>query len=100
MASSVLLYLIRHGRPSAGFAEAQDPGLEQVGRTQAEAVAQQLASLGPLAILSSPLKRARETATPFETVWKVQARVEDAVGEIPTPTMDLQTRSSWLHQAL
>ncbi len=100
MASSVLLYLIRHGRPSAGFAEAQDPGLDEVGRMQAETVAQELATLGPLSILTSPLKRARETATPFEAAWGVQARVEQAVAEIPTPTTDPQTRSAWLHQAL
>ncbi|MBI3800376.1 MAG: histidine phosphatase family protein [Deltaproteobacteria bacterium] len=100
MASSVLLYLIRHGRPSAGFAEAQDPGLDEVGRQQAEAVAQELAALGPLAMLTSPLKRARETAVPLEAVWRVQARVEQAVAEIPTPTADPLTRSSWLHQAL
>ncbi|HJY82781.1 MAG TPA: histidine phosphatase family protein [Candidatus Binatia bacterium] len=100
MASSVLLYLIRHGRPSAGFAEAQDPGLDEVGQMQAEAVAQELASLGPLSILTSPLKRARETAVPLEAVWRVQARVEQAVAEIPTPTVDPQMRSAWLHQAL
>src|SRR5262249_46719053 len=100
MASSVVLYLIRHGRPSAGFAEAQDPGLDEVGRMQAEAVAQELTSLGPLPILTSPLKRARETAAPLEAVWGVQAQVEQAVAEIPTPTADPQTRSSWLHQAL
>jgi broad specificity phosphatase PhoE len=100
MASSVLLYLIRHGRPSAGFAEARDPGLDEVGRMQAEAVAQELAALGPLALLTSPLKRARETAAPLETVWGVQAQVEQAVAEIPTPAVDPQTRSSWLHQAL
>jgi broad specificity phosphatase PhoE len=100
MESSVLLYLIRHGRPSAGFAEAQDPGLDEVGRIQAEAVAQELASLGPLSILTSPLKRARETAAPFEAVWRVQAQVEPAIAEIPTPTADPQARSSWLHQAL
>ena len=65
MASSVLLYLIRHGRASAGFAEASDPGLDEVGRTQAETAAQELASLGPLPLITSPLKRARETAVPL-----------------------------------
>ena len=100
MASPVTLYLIRHGRASAGFAEAQDPGLDELGRIQAEAMAQELAPLGPLPIITSPLKRARETATPFEALWGVEARVEQAVAEIPTPTTDPQTRSSWLHQAL
>jgi broad specificity phosphatase PhoE len=100
MTSPVTLYLVRHGRASAGFAEAHDPGLDNVGRMQAEAVAQELASFGPLPIITSPLKRARETAVPLETQWGVQARVEQAVAEIPTLTLDLQARSAWLHQAL
>jgi broad specificity phosphatase PhoE len=100
MPSPVTLYLVRHGRASAGFAEAQDPGLDEVGRMQAEAIAQELAPLGPLPILTSPLRRARETAAPLATLWGVQAQVEHAVAEIPTPTTDLQARSTWLHQAL
>ena len=100
MASPVTLYLVRHGRASAGFAEAHDPGLDEAGRLQAETIAQELALLGPLPIITSPLRRAWETAMPFETQWGVQARVEQAVAEIPTPTLDLQARSAWLHQAL
>ncbi len=100
MASSVLLYLIRHGRASAGFAEASDPGLDEVGQAQAEAVAQELASLGPLPLITSPLRRARETAAPLEVRWGRKARIEPAVAEIPTPTADLQARTTWLHQAL
>ena len=81
MEQQVKLYLIRHGRPSAGFAEAMDPGLDEVGRSQAEAVAQELAPLGPLSLVTSPLRRARDTAMPFETLWKVSARIEPAEGE-------------------
>jgi broad specificity phosphatase PhoE len=97
---SVRLYLIRHGRPSAGFAEAVDPGLDEVGRAQAKAVAHELASLAPLALATSPLKRARETAAPFETLWNVSARIEPAVAEIPTPMTEPQARSAWLRQAM
>ncbi len=100
MASPVTLYLIRHGRASAGFAEALDPGLDEVGRMQAETVTKELAPLGPLRIITSPQRRARETAVPLATLWGVQVRIEQAVAEIPTPTLDLQARSVWLHQAL
>src|SRR2546430_2946592 len=100
MAHPVKLYLIRHGRASAGFAEAQDPGLDEVGRTQAQAIAQELGPLGPLPLVTSPLKRARETAAPFEALWGSQARVELDVGEIPSPVADLQVRAAWLRQAL
>jgi len=100
MASTVLLYLIRHGRASAGFAEASDPGLDEVGRAQAEALAQELAPLGPLPLVTSPLRRARQTAAPLEIRWERTARAEAAVAEIPTPTTELQARTAWLHQAL
>jgi broad specificity phosphatase PhoE len=100
MAPPITLYLIRHGRASAGFAEAHDPELDEVGRQQAATAAQELAPLGPLPIITSPLKRARETAAPFEVQWNLRARVEEMVAEIPTPGMDLQVRSTWLHQAM
>ena len=100
MAQPVKIYLIRHGRASAGFAEAYDPGLDEVGRAQAEAIAEELAPLGPLPLVTSPLKRARETAAASEARWGMSARVEPCVAEIPTPTLDLQARAAWLRQAM
>jgi len=90
------LYLVRHGRAAAGFGESRDPGLDEVGRKQAEEVAQQLAPLGPLPILTSPLRRARETAAPLAQLWNVQPIIEEAVAEIPSPTDNLQERVAWL----
>ncbi|NOT53846.1 MAG: histidine phosphatase family protein [Deltaproteobacteria bacterium] len=100
MATSSRLYLVRHGQASAGFAEAHDPGLDERGHQQARAVAQELAPLGPLPILTSPLKRTRETATLLEQLWRMTAQVEPCVAEIPSLTTDLQERTIWLQQAL
>lgn len=100
MTAPVYLYLVRHGRASAGFAEAHDPGLDELGRAQALAMAQELAPLGPLPIFTSPLKRARETAAPLEGLWTIAAQVEPRVTEIPSPTENLRERSLWLAQAL
>jgi broad specificity phosphatase PhoE len=100
MAQPVRLYLVRHGRASAGFDEAQDPGLDQVGRAQAQAIAKELGPLGPLLLVTSPLRRARETAVAFETLWGLPARIEPAVAEIPSPTKDLQARTTWLRRAM
>ena len=94
------LYLIRHGQARAGFDQAYDPGLDTLGLAQAEAIANELEPLGPLPIVTSPLQRTRQTAAAFETRWQVQARVEPAVAEIPSPTEDLQARTNWLRQAL
>ena len=97
---TVKIYLVRHGHARAGFAEAQDPGLDNVGRTQAQAIAKELGPLGPLPLVTSPLKRARETAMAFEALWGLKARIEPAVAEIPSPTEDLQARAAWLRQAM
>ena len=94
------LYLIRHGQASAGFDQAYDPGLDAIGLAQAEAIANELEALGPLPLVTSPLQRTRQTAAAFEKRWKVQARIEPAVAEIPSPTKDLQARTDWLRQAM
>lgn len=89
------LYLVRHGEAAAGWGEDADPGLSDRGRSQAEAVAQQLGPLGPLPIIVSPLRRCRETAAPLEALWDVEARVVPAVGEIESPS-PLEDRATWL----
>src|SRR5438094_10408475 len=94
------LYLVRHGRAAAGFGESHDPGLDDLGRTQAEAVAQELASRGPLPILTSPLRRTRETAAPLAKLWRIEPVIENAVAEIPSPTDNLQERVAWLREVM
>ncbi len=91
------LYLVRHGRAAGSYGEDADPGLDELGRTEAEAVAQKLSTLKPLRLLTSPMKRTRETALPLERLWRRDAIVEDAVGEIPSPQgLSLPERVHWL----
>lgn len=91
------LYLVRHGRAAATFAEAADPGLDALGHSQAEAIGEQLASIGPIALLSSPLKRARETSEPLAKRWQCPVPIEPAVAEIPSPSgLGLAERAEWL----
>jgi len=94
------IYLVRHGRAAAGFDGHHDPGLDSMGRAQAAATARDLAPLGPLALYSSPLARARETAEPLATHWGSAILIEPRVTEIPSPTDDLAARSVWLRQAM
>ncbi len=95
------IYMVRHGRAEAGFGGAMDPALDALGREQAEAVAGILAPRGPLAILSSPLRRARETAAPLAALWRVDPVIEDAVAEIPSPAgMMLEERVVWLRSLM
>ena len=95
------IYMVRHGRAEAGFGESLDPGLDALGHSQADAVAQKLASLGPLPILSSPLRRTRETAAPLAKLWNVEPVIEKAVAEIPSPWgMTLDGRVAWLRKLM
>lgn len=92
------IVLVRHGRAAAGFGSHRDPGLDDVGRAQAEATAEELAArfeqLVP--IYSSPLKRAQETAAALARKWGTEVIPEPRVAEIPSPTEDLRERAQWL----
>jgi len=94
------LYLVRHGEAAAGWGEDSDPGLSDLGRSQAEAVARELAQLGPLPIVASPLRRCLETAAPLSAEWSTMARVDAAVGEVRAPDEELTARSEWLRGAM
>ncbi len=96
------LILVRHGEAAASWSEDPDPGLSLAGHQQAAAVAEALAARWPepLPIVVSPLRRTRETAAALERRWGAPARVEPAVGEIPTPEATLKERAGWLHLLL
>jgi broad specificity phosphatase PhoE len=95
------IHMVRHGRAAAGFGESMDPGLDDLGRSQAVAVAETLRGLGPLPVLSSPLARTQQTAAPLAKLWGAAPRIEDAVAEIPSPKgMTLEARVAWLRKLM
>ena len=95
------LILVRHGRAAGGWDDDLDPGLDDLGRAQAEAMADLVAPLGPLPIMVSPMKRCRETAAPLERRWASVATIDAAVGEIPSPPdVPMQERTEWLRAAM
>lgn len=94
------IYMVRHGRATAGFDGHLDPGLDDIGRSQAFATAEVLAPIGPLPLYSSPLARARETAEPLAHRWNCEIVIEPRVSEIPSPTEVLAERAVWLRRAM
>ncbi|MGB0698324.1 MAG: histidine phosphatase family protein [Parvibaculales bacterium] len=96
------IYMIRHGKAAAGWDGDADPGLNELGRTQAEAVAEKVQALvaAPVPIYSSPLKRCQETAAPLAAAWGVTPQIEAGVGEIPPPLEDLTERTQWLRRVM
>jgi broad specificity phosphatase PhoE len=95
------LYLVRHGRASAGWDQDPDPGLDELGQAQAIEVAATLAPVGPTVVLSSPLRRCRETAGPLVRAWRRPLVVEPGVAEIPSPEgVAMRDRVEWLRAAM
>jgi broad specificity phosphatase PhoE len=99
------VYLIRHARPSASWGgDDDDPGLDGVGQAQAEAAAKALLALPPgqrpTRVVSSPLRRCRETAQPFASAIGATVEIDPAVGEIPSPAaLAPAERGPWLRKA-
>ncbi|NGM48582.1 histidine phosphatase family protein [Caulobacter sp. 602-2] len=99
------VHVIRHGKPASTWGgDDEDPGLDAAGQEQARAVAAVLAALPeeerPRRVISSPLRRCRETAAPLAAILGVPVEIEPAVGEIPTPiALTPQERPAWLRQA-
>ena len=73
-----VIQLVRHGRAAAGWDTDPDPGLDAVGRSQADALAERLGPSTPLPIVTSPFRRCRETAAPLAVRWAATPVVEPA----------------------
>lgn len=78
--------LLRHGEtaltPEKRFSGTGDHELSEVGRRQAEAVAAALAARGTIqAIVSSPLKRCRQTAEAVAARLGLDVRIDDGLRE-------------------
>jgi broad specificity phosphatase PhoE len=100
-----IVHVIRHGRPASTWGGAdEDPGLDEAGLLQAKAVADEILGLPegerPRAVVSSPLRRCRETAAPLAEALGVEIVIDPRVGEIPTPAaLSVEERPAWLRAA-
>jgi broad specificity phosphatase PhoE len=92
----VRLFLIRHAEPLDvwGGGDA-DPGLSPLGQAQAEAAALALGPEGPLRILTSPMRRCRETASAYARVSGAVAEIEPRISEVASPA-GVADRRGWL----
>jgi broad specificity phosphatase PhoE len=93
------LYLVRHAQAAGSWDGDLDPGLDDIGRAQAEGLIERLP--GNLPMVVSPMRRARETALPLERRLGTFARVDVRVGEIATPDgIGLAERGTWLRDLM
>ncbi|OUR79232.1 hypothetical protein A9Q83_05210 [Alphaproteobacteria bacterium 46_93_T64] len=95
------LYFVRHGEASSSWETSSDPGLSDLGWRQAEEVANEIdLQIKPVAIYSSPLLRAKHTASPLEKKWNRQADIIPAISEIPSGNISMDERRNWLNQLM
>ncbi len=94
------IYLVRHGEAAASWGQATDPGLSELGHSQAQDTARELvAMIDPVVqLISSPLLRAQETALPLsEALGFPTAIIDAAYAEIPSP-VPMEQRQEWLRE--
>jgi broad specificity phosphatase PhoE len=90
------LYLVRNARTEEGTGFKTDPRLDEVGREQAEGVVNRLGSLPPMTILTSPQRRAIETALPLARHWRAKPVIDESVTLMPLPSADTGDVEAWL----
>jgi len=101
------LFIVRHGRAAAGWDTAADPPLDDVGRAQARTAATSLmkklqgGDVASIDVVSSPLRRCRETAEVFELAAGATTRIEPLIAEIPSPVgVEMGDRVTWLRRVM
>ena len=90
------LYLVRNARTEEGTGFGENPGLDEVGLVQAEAVAGLLGGRPRMPILCSPQRRALETASPLARHWSCSPMIDNAVTLMPLPDSNACDVLSWL----
>ena len=53
-----------------------------------------------LPILTSPLRRCRETAAPLSAIWGIEPLVEPRIAEVPGPPESALPRKEWLRRSM
>lgn len=94
------ILLVRHGQAAGTFTDDLDPGLSDLGRAEAATAAKILTADMPVKIVSSPLKRARETAQPLADAFNVVPVIEDRIAELPSTGMSLAERGPWIREVM
>ncbi len=91
------IWIVRHGEAAASWEKDPDPGLSALGQDQAERTAQALLDIVPegAILLSSPLKRAQETAAAFAEKQAADVTIDPRFSEVRSP-VPLSGRKAWL----
>jgi broad specificity phosphatase PhoE len=94
------ILMIRHGQAAVSFTDDADPGLSDLGQRQASAVTENLLTGDPLLLISSPLRRAYQTAEPLRALQGGEIQIDNRVSEIPSPGLSVTERGPWLQNVM
>lgn len=92
----MFLYLVRHGKTGKSWDPKLDMPLNSEGNDQSLKLALLLKDEKRLPILSSPLKRSKQSADPLSTFWNIPCEIDDRFGEIPFCNEDDIEPMDWL----
>lgn len=91
------IYCVRHGQAASSWEQNTDPGLSEAGLQQAGTLAASWPYSEIKQIISSPMLRTRQTASPLATALDMPVQVNEAFREIPTPpSVPMAHRLQWL----
>ena len=85
---------------ATSFTDDTDPGLSELGQRQASAVTDNLHSVKRLLLISSPLRRAFQSAEPLCTIRSGEIRIEDRVSEIPSTGLSVTKPGPWIQNVM
>lgn len=89
-------YLVRNARTEEGVGFIENPPLDDIGQIQAEGVADLLGGQPRMALISSPQRRAIETATPLARRWMIAPTIDENLTLMPLPDPSAYNREAWL----
>jgi len=91
------IWIVRHGEAAGSWDKDPDPGLSELGQSQAEETATVLMGILPAGahLISSPLRRAQETAAALVSKCGNDVRVDPRFSEVRSP-VPLSGRKAWL----
>ena len=90
------IWIVRHGEAAASWEKDPDPGLSGLGQSQAEETANAMLDIVPMGaqLISSPLRRAQETAAAFANKRGDSVQIDPRFSEVRSP-VPLSGRKAW-----
>ncbi len=100
--ASIEVIFIRHAEASSSWGDHPDPGLSDTGVAQSKKLINrpELKQLDDYSFISSPKKRAIDTARSLAKKFEKELIIENIFTEIPSPNIEPKNKQDWLKNIL